>query len=83
MTDQAIIGLVFGVSGMFVGAVWLMIKSFQSQIRDELEDMNKSLRKLTETFLALDKNVAVMSKIIDIMSDEIERFREHVKGEIL
>ena len=79
MQEASIISLVLAAGSVFSGIVFYMMKNIQNQIREEMEEMNINLVKLAKTFIELDKNVAVMSKIIDILSRESERFREHLE----
>jgi hypothetical protein len=79
MQEASIISLVLAAGSVFSGIVFWMMKNIQTQIREEMEEMNINLVKLAKTFIELDKNVAVMSKIIDILSRESERFREHLE----
>lgn len=79
MQEASIISLVLAAGSVFSGIVFYMMKNIQNQIREEMEEMNINLVKLAKTFIELDKNVAVMSKIIDILSKESERFREHME----
>ena len=81
MQETSIISLVVGLGAIFTSVIIVLVKSFQSQIKHELNEMNRNLAKLSKTFVDLDKNVAVMGKIIDILSEEVERFREHVEKE--
>jgi uncharacterized protein YicC (UPF0701 family) len=73
------ISVFVGIGSFFTALVFFLVKSFQGSMRIELMEMNKNLSKLSITFSALDKNVAVMSKIIDFMDEEIKRFRAHIE----
>ena len=79
MQEASIISLVLAAGSVFSGIVFWMMKNIQTQIREEMEEMNINLVKLAKTFIELDKNVAVMSMIIDILIRETERFREHLE----
>ena len=79
MQEASLISLILGAGSIFSGIVFFMMRNIQNQIREEMEEMNTNLVKLAKTFIELDKNVAVMGKIIDILSRECERFREHIE----
>jgi hypothetical protein len=82
MGSGEIISLVLGSVGLFSTAMMIVIKSGQSGLKSDLKDVKHAVVKLTNTCTVLDKNVAVLSRTIDMLDGEMDRVRDYVKEKI-
>jgi archaellum biogenesis ATPase FlaH len=86
MTIQAVIGLLTLVSSLLCAIVSLSnrgikgrLSVFEKDVRKSLESQDGKLDRLTESFAAIDKRIAVSDSVISFLRKEVEEIKQHCR----